>query len=347
MQSPQEVLRYVAAGNDLTQDQAAVVMEGIMTGEWTPAQIGAYLTALHMKGETREEITGSAYVMRSKAFKLEVKNRPLLDIVGSGGDALSTLNVSTLSGLVAAGAGVTVAKHGNRAMTGMCGSADILEGLGVALDISPADAIHGIDENGFAFLFAPHFHQSMKHAVGPRRDIGVPSIFNHLGPLTNPVAAECYLIGVNHKDNLERFTGVLSGLGCERSLLVHGSDGMDEITLTGPTYLVENRDGEVRSYKIAPEDFGMERVTLAQLSMPDKETAIRTARAVIDGKGEAHHENLIALNAGAGIYAAGKADSIAEGVEQARESLRSGAARGVLEKIIAYTESKRLLPAEV
>jgi anthranilate phosphoribosyltransferase len=344
MQTPQEVLRYVAAGNDLTQDEAAVVMEGIMTGAWSNAQIGAYLTALHMKGESRDEIIGSAYVMRSKAFHLPVKHRPLLDIVGSGGDGLRTLNVSTLAGLVAAGAGVHVAKHGNRAMTGQCGSADVLEGLGVELDTSPADAIHGIDLNGYSFLLAPLFHQSMKYAVTPRKEIGIPSIFNHLGPLTNPVAAECYLLGVNRDENALRFTEVLVGLGCERSLLVHGEDGMDEISLTGPTHVVEQAQGAVKEYRIAPEDFGMQRTPLQQLTMADRDTAIRTARQVIQGEAEPHHENLVLLNAGAGIYVAGQAGSIAEGVELARESLRSGAARRVLEQVIAYTRSKKLQP---
>jgi anthranilate phosphoribosyltransferase len=341
MQTPQEVLRYVAAGNDLTQDEAAVVMEGIMTGAWTHAQIGAYLTALHMKGESKDEIIGSAYVMRAKAFHLPVKNHPLVDIVGSGGDALGTINVSTLAALVAAGAGVHVAKHGNRAMTGMCGSADVLEGLGVELDISPADAIHGIDRNGFSFLLAPLFHQSMKYAVAPRKEIGIPSIFNHLGPLTNPVAAECYLLGVNRDENTLRFTEVLMGLGCDHSLLVHGEDGMDEITLSGPTHVVEQRHGNVSEFTLAPEDFGLERAPLERFRMPDRETAIRTARAVIQGEGEPHHENLVLLNAAAGIYLGGRAESIADGLAVARESLRSGAARHVLEQVIAYTRSKK------
>ena len=256
MQSPQENLRHVAAGNDLTQDQAAAVMEGIMSGQWSDAQIGSYLTALHMKGETLDEIIGSAMVMRAKAFTQEVAARPLLDIVGSGGDALQTLNVSTLSGIVCAGAGVRIAKHGNRAMTGMCGSADILEGLGVNLELPPGDAIRGIDENGFAFLFAPHFHQSMKYAIGPRKDIGIPSIFNLLGPLTNPVGAEYYLMGVNKPENARRFTDVLIGLGCPHSLVVHGADGMDEITLTGETSVVEQKNGQIEEYTIQPEDFG-------------------------------------------------------------------------------------------
>ena len=341
MQSPQEVIRHVAGGNDLTQDEAAVVMEGIMTGMWTDSQIGAYLTALHMKGETMAELTGSAYVMRSKAFHLEVANRPLLDIVGSGGDGLHTLNVSTLSGIVAAGAGAFVAKHGNRAMTGMCGSADILEGLGVTLEISPADAIRGIDANHFAFLMAPHFHQSMKYAIGPRKEIGVPSIFNHLGPLTNPVQAENYLLGVNSERNTQRFTEVLAGLGCKHSLVVHGEDGMDEITLTGKTVVVENKGGNISRFEITPEDFGMERVDIGVLKMEDRAASIKVARSVLFGQGLPAHENLICLNAGAGLYAAGLAADIASGVEMARDSIQSGKARKVLEQIIVYTQERR------
>ena len=340
MQTPQEVLRYIAAGNDLTRDESAVVMEGIMTGAWSDAQIGAYLTALHIKGETMDELAGSAYIMREKAFHLPIQNRPLLDIVGSGGDGLQTLNVSTLAGLVTAAAGGYVAKHGNRAMTGQCGSADILEGLGVSLDISPADAIRGVDLNHYAFLFAPLFHQSMKYAVGPRKEIGIPSIFNHLGPLTNPVSAERYLLGVNRMDNTKRFTQVLKELGCQHSLLVHGEDGMDEITLTAPTRVVEQKDGTVTEFTLQPEDFGMKRVPMDALRMVDKDTAIRTAGAVLDGKGESHHRDLVALNAGAGIYVAGLAPGIAEGVERAKEILDSGGARKVLEQVAAYTQSK-------
>ncbi|MBI3991903.1 MAG: anthranilate phosphoribosyltransferase [Candidatus Lambdaproteobacteria bacterium] len=342
MISPQELIRHVSQGKPLTLEQAAVAMEGIMTGEWTPAQIGSYITALHMKGETKDEIVGSAYVMRSKAFHLEVRQRPLIDIVGSGGDGLRTINVSTLAGLVCAGAGLHIAKHGNRAMTGQCGSADILEGLGVQIDISPADAIRGVDENGFAFLMAPHFHQSMKHAVGPRREIGIPTIFNHLGPLTNPVGPEYQLIGVNHRDNTRRFTDVLVGLGCQRSIVVHGADGMDEITLTGETYLVEQRAGKVQERTLVPEDFGMQRVPITELSLADKETAVHLAHDFLRGEAPRQHEDLVLLNAAAALYLCDKAANIADGVALARETLHSGAALHVLQKVVAYTNSRKL-----
>lgn len=344
MQSPQDFIRAVAQKTDLTQDESAAAMEGIMDGEWTPAQIAGYLTALSIKGETKDEIVGSAQVMRAKAYNQEVKSRPLVDPVGSGGDGLHTVNVSTLAGLVAAGAGVRIAKHGNRAMTGQCGSADLLEGLGVELEISAADAIAGIDENGFAFLFAPVFHQSMRHAIGPRREIGIPSIFNYLGPLTNPVAPEAQLIGVNQQRNTMRFTEVLIGLGCRHSLVVYGRDGMDEITNTGETQVVEQKDGEIKEYQLAPENFGMARVNHGDLTMPDKETAIRTGQAVLKGEAPGPNEDLVLLNAGATVYLGGKAASIEEGVGVARDALRSGAAQQLVERVAAYTQSKK--PAE-
>jgi anthranilate phosphoribosyltransferase len=340
MQTPQDVIRHVAQGHHLSLEQAAVAMEGIMTGQWTHSQIGAYLTALHMKGEAKDEIVGSAYVMRAKAFHLELKHRPLLDIVGSGGDGLKTVNVSTLSGLICAAAGVRVAKHGNRAMTGQCGSADVLEGLGVALDISPADALRGVDENGFAFLMAPHFHQSMKYAGATRKEIGIPSIFNHLGPLTNPAATEYSLIGVNQAKNTHRFTEVLIGLGSQRSMVVHGADGMDEITTTGETQVVEQTNGAVKEYTLTPEQFGISRVTAAQLTMPDKATAVATARSILAGDAPKVHEDLVVMNAGAGLYLGGKAATIAEGIELARKTLRSGAAKQLTEKIVAYSLAK-------
>ena len=341
MQSPQDYIRAIAEKKDLTLEQAATVMEGIMNGEWSPAQIGGYITAMHIKGETKDEVVGSARVMRAKAFTQPISRRPVVDPVGSGGDALKTINVSTLSGLVAAGAGVTIAKHGNRAMTGQCGSADFLEGLGVEIEIPPADALRGIDENGFAFLFAPHFHQSMRHAAGPRREIGLPSIFNHLGPLTNPVAPEAHLMGVNQQRNTRRFTEVLIGLGCRHSMVVHGKDGMDEITTTGETQVVEQKEGKIQEYELRPEDFGMERVTLKTLSLPDKEAAIAMGRDVLAGKAPRHHEELVLLNAGATIYLGGKASSVKEGIEVARETLKSGAAQKLVQRVAEYTQSKK------
>jgi anthranilate phosphoribosyltransferase len=340
MQTPQDVIRHVAQRKHLSLEEAAVAMEGIMTGQWTHAQIGSYLTALHMKGESKDEIVGSAYVMRAKAFHLELKHRPLLDIVGSGGDGLRTVNVSTLSGLICAAAGVRVAKHGNRAMTGQCGAADVLEGLGLAIDISPADALRGVDENGFGFLMAPHFHQSMKHAVAPRREIGIPSIFNHLGPLTNPAATEFSLIGVNQAQNTKRFTEVLIGLGSQRSLVVHGADGMDEITTTGESHAVEQAGGAVSEFTLKPEQFGMRRALPQQLVLQDKAAAIAMAKAVLAGDAPKEHEDLVVLNAGAGLYVGGKAKTIADGVELARGTLRSGSALKLLQRVAAYTQAK-------
>ncbi|MEE8394711.1 MAG: anthranilate phosphoribosyltransferase [bacterium] len=341
LQTPQEFIRTVSLLKDLTRDEAATAMEGIMEGEWTPAQIGAFITALMIKGEAKDEIVGSAQVMRAKAFQMDVRNRPLVDPVGSGGDGLKTINVSTLSGLVAAGAGVVIAKHGNRAMTGQCGSADFLEGIGVCLDIEPADAIRGIDENGFGFLLAPHFHQSMRHAIGPRKEIGIPTIFNHLGPLTNPVAPERQFIGVNRAENTMRFTEVLTGLGCEHSLVVHGRDGMDEITTTGETHVVEQKRGTVKEFQINPEDFAMERVPLSALTVAGKEAAIEMGKAVLEGKAPPEQENLVVLNAAAVIYLGAKAPSIKEGVAVARDTIKSGAAKKVAQRVADFTQSHK------
>ena len=345
MESAQDFIRHLTGGKDLSRKEAEKATEGIMSGAWSGAQIGAYLTAMNMKGENREEIVGSATVMRAKAFNKSVKRRPLLDIVGSGGDGLQTINVSTLAGLVVAGAGVGVAKHGNRAMSGMCGSADILEGLGVTIEISPSDAVDSIDHNGFAFLFAPHFHESMKYAVGPRREIGIPTIFNYLGPLTNPVGVEYHLIGVSDRPNTALFTEVLIGLGCPHSIVAHGADGMDEITTTGETHIVEQIEGAIREYSLTPEEFGLPRVNLADLTIPDKKTAIALAKAFLKGEAPRQHEDLVLFNAAAGLYVANAAKDIAEGLDIARESLRSGAATGMLAKLTEYTAARKLMPA--
>ncbi|MDH4120674.1 MAG: anthranilate phosphoribosyltransferase [Deltaproteobacteria bacterium] len=338
---PQDIIRQVAAGRHLTVEQAAWAMNGIMGGQWTPAQIGAYLTALHMKGETLDEIVGSARVMREKAFKAPVKNRPLVDTAGTGGDGLRTVNVSTLAALVAAGAGARVSKHGNRAVTGMCGSADILEGLGVNLDISPEDAVGAIDEAGFGFLFAPHFHQSMKHAVAPRKEIGIPSVFNLLGPLTSPLGAEGQLIGVAKPAMARLFTDALMALGTPHSLVVSGADGMDEITNTGETQVLEQRNGKVTAFTLTPEQFGCKRVQVSQLTLKGKEQSIALAKDLLAGKADRATADLVLLNAAAAIYLGGKAQTLEEGFATAKEALESGKAQKVLERLATYTQSKK------
>lgn len=341
MPTPQDVIQIIASGQNLSKEQAAQAMEGIMNGDWSPSQIGAYITALSIKGESQEEIVGSASVMRAKAVQKEVSHRPLLDPVGSGGDGAHTINVSTLAGLVGAGAGVTIAKHGNRAMTGQCGAADFLEALGVDLDISAEAAVEGIDEVGFAFLFAQKFHPSMRHAAGPRKEVGLPSMFNYLGPLTNPLQPEYHLVGVNKQENTKRFTEVLIELGCKHSMVVHGGDGMDEITLSAETHVVEQFDGKVNSYIINPGDFGFDQVPKGSLALSSRDEAIRMGREVLEGKAPESHTNLVLLNAGAVVYLGGKAPSLKEGIVVARESLSSGAAREVAEKAAAYTQSRK------
>ena len=341
MQTAPEFIRQVSSGQSLTVEQAATAMNGIMKGEWTPAQVGAYLVALRMKGETVEEITGSAQSMRANAFSAQVQNRPVVDTAGSGGDGLHTINVSTLAALIAAGAGVPMAKHGNRAITGQCGSADILEGLGVTIDIPPADAVAGLDENNFTFMFAQHFHPSMRHAIGPRKEIGVPSIFNMLGPLTNPLAAEAQLIGVAVPENTRRFTEVLVGMGCQHSLVVCGADGMDEISLTGPTKVVEQKGGQVSEYTLTPEDFGMRTASVDELRVEGREKVIELGRQLLNNQAPEPHTHLVLMNAAAAIYLGGKAGSVIDALPVAKTALESGAAKQVLDKVVAYTASKK------
>ena len=341
-----QILRQVASGSSLSVQQAAMVMDDIMSGTWTPAQIGAYMTALHMKKETTAEIIGSATVMRQKAFALPCKRRPLLDVVGSGGDGLHTINVSTLAALVCAGAGATVAKHGNRAMSSLCGAADLLAGLGVAIDISPADAIAGVEENGFGFLFAPHFHRSMQHALAPRREIGLATIFNHLGPLTNPLCAEYQLIGVNRAEHVERFTNVLIGLNCERSLVLHGSGGMDEASLHGPTQMMEQRQGTIRKLQITPQALGLTAAPLEAIQVNSREQSIEAAHALLEGGGSPAHRDMVLLNATLALSLTETNPELPACLERARESLLGGAARTVLKRVVDFTQSHRHPPAE-
>ncbi|MDH4225348.1 MAG: anthranilate phosphoribosyltransferase, partial [Deltaproteobacteria bacterium] len=335
MNTPQEIIRHVAGRNNLTVEQAAWAMNGIMSGEWTPAQIGAFLTALHMKGEVLDEIVGSARVMREKAFKAPVDHRPLVDTAGTGGDSLGTVNVSTLAALVAAGAGVRIAKHGNRAITGMCGSADILEGLGASMEIPAQDAVKAIDETGFGFLFAPAFHHSMKFAALPRREIGLRSIFNLLGPLTNPLAAEAQLIGVAKPDMADMFTRALIQLGCPHSMVVSGADGMDEITNTGETRVVEQHNGRVKTFVLTPEEFGCQRVHVDALKLKDKSQAVTEARALLEGRSDPAHTDLVLMNAAATIYLGQGAATLNEGFALAKKSLTGGAALQIMERFAA------------
>jgi anthranilate phosphoribosyltransferase len=334
----QEAIQKLVSGQDIGGEGAREVMELIMSGQATDAQIGAFLIALRLKGETVDEIAGCARVMREKATPIKTKRTDLVDTCGTGGDGSGTFNISTAVAFVAAGAGLGVAKHGNRAMSSQCGSADVLAELGVNIEISPEKVGRCIDEAGIGFLFAPALHGAMKHAIGPRREIGTRTVFNVLGPLTNPAGAKCQLIGVYAPELTDKIAGVLGELGSQRAFVVHGSDGLDEITLTGSTRVSELRAGKVQTRDINPADFGLAVVDAAALKGGDAATNAQILRAVLDGK-EGPALDIVLINAAAAIVAGGMAETLEEGLEKARTTVVDGAARAALEKLIAVSNA--------
>ena len=334
----QEAIQKLVSGQDIGGEGAREVMELIMSGQATDAQIGAFLIALRLKGETVDEIAGCARVMREKATPVKTKRTDLVDTCGTGGDGSGTFNISTAVAFVAAGAGLGVAKHCNRAMSSQCGSADVLAELGVNIEISPEKVGRCIDEAGIGFLFAPALHGAMKHAIGPRREIGTRTVFNVLGPLTNPAGAKCQLIGVYAPELTDKIAGVLGELGSQRAFVVHGSDGLDEITLTGSTRVSELRDGKVQTRDINPADFGLAVVDAAALKGGDAATNAQILREVLDGK-EGPALDIVLINAAAAIVAGGMAETLEEGLEKARTTVVDGAARAALEKLIAVSNA--------
>ncbi len=331
-----EAISKVVGGNNLPVELAEEVMNEIMSGLCTPAQIAAYMTALRMKGETTEEITGSARAMRAKATKIPTKHELVVDTAGTGGDGAHTFNVSTTAALVAAGAGVPMAKHGNRAVSSHCGSADVLSALGVNIEIPPERVGACLDEVGFAFLFAPALHASMKYAVGPRRETGLRSIFNVMGPLTNPAGAQSQVIGVYDPALTEMMANVLNNLGVFRALVVHGSDGLDEITLAGPTQVSEVREGNVRSYELTPEGEGLTAHPIDACKVTALEDNVQTTLMVLNGRtGPAR--DIVLLNAAAAIYVSGRTESLKEAVPLAAESIDSGNALAKLEAVREFS----------
>ncbi len=325
-------IRQVSEGRDLGAGEAADAMTCIMDGQATDAQIAALLMALRMKGETVEEITAFARVMRARAVTVSLPGDDLLDLCGTGGDGTGSINVSTLAALVVASEGVKVAKHGNRSLSSRCGSADLLEALGVRLDAPPAVLARCLEEAGMCFLFAPSLHPAMAHAARARREMGVRTLFNLLGPLTNPAHVTRQLLGVFDPAWTEPLARVLGCLGAERALVVHGAGGMDEVSLLGPTRISELAGGEVRTYEVSPEDFELERADLEQVQGGDVSDNVAAARRILDGE-EGAPSRLVALNAGAALLAAGVVDRMATGVERARESLQAGRAGEVLERL--------------
>ncbi len=335
-----EAIARVVEGQHLTMEEMTLTMEEITSGQATPAQIASLITALRLKGETVEEITAAARVMRDKAVPIKVARGPdapvLVDTCGTGGDQIRTFNISTATAFVVAGAGVRVAKHGNRSVSSSCGSADVCEALGINLDLSPEEVARSVDEHGIGFLFAPALHGTMKHAIGPRREIGIRTIFNILGPLTNPAGAEVQILGVFRKDLPGVMAEVLGKLGCRRALVVHGEDGMDEITTTGSSHVAEWHDGRVRQYKVHPEDFGIPVGTIDEIRGGNAEENARIILELFEGK-KGGKRDIVLLNAGAALHAAGSADTIEKGIELARQAIDEGKAMEKLQAMIRHS----------
>jgi anthranilate phosphoribosyltransferase len=323
---------------DLSEAETVDIMNQIMTGEATPLQIAAILTAVRMKGETVDEITGAARVMREKAHRVHVGAKTVLDTCGTGGDQKGTFNISTTSAFVLAGAGVNVAKHGNRSVSSQSGSADVLGALGVKVD-APKDRVEQcIAQIGIGFLFAPLLHEAMKFAVQPRRDIGIRTIFNLLGPLTNPAMATHQLIGLYSGDLVAVIARVLKNLGSARAMVVHGLEGLDEISLCGPTRIAELRDGAIKEYTIRPEQFGLKPCGIEELRGGNPEESAAIVRAVLDGK-KGPARDVVLLNSGAALYVSGTAATVSEGIGMAAESIDSGNARRKLAELIELTNA--------
>jgi anthranilate phosphoribosyltransferase len=318
-------IRAVTEKRDLTAEQMRAVMRLIMTGQATQAQIGGFLIGLRMKGETVQEIAAAAEVMRELATKVGVSGPHLVDTCGTGGDGASTFNISTASAFVVAAAGAKVAKHGNRSVSSKSGSADLLEAAGVNLELTPEQVAQCVNEIGVGFMFAPKHHAAMKHAIGPRREMGVRTIFNLLGPLTNPASAPNQVIGVFSPHWVVPLAQVLQRLGSEHVLVVHAEDGMDEISIGAPTRVAEMRDGRVDTYTVTPEKFGLKRADIKSISVTSAAESLSMIEGALSDK-QGPARDIVALNAGAALYAAGIAATLERGVNQAMATISGGAA---------------------
>jgi anthranilate phosphoribosyltransferase len=334
------VLGTLLDGGSLDQAVARATMSEILEGAASPAQIAAFIVALRMKGETVDELVGMVEAMYDAAELVPIDPAAgAIDIVGTGGDRAHTINVSTLSAIVAAGAGVKVCKHGNRAASSACGAADLLEALGIAIELGPEGVARCVEEAGVGFCLATRYHPAMRHAGPSRRDLGIPTAFNILGPLSNPGQVRRTLIGVADLRMAERMAGVLAARGAERALIVHGGDGLDELTTTGPPTVVELLDGEVRTWDVDPEALGLPRADREDLVGGDAATNADLARRVLAGEGGPHRD-IVCLNAGAGLLVAGVVDDLAVGLERARTAIDSGAAVGVLHKMVEVSQQE-------
>ncbi len=331
-----EAIAKLVAGEDLSRDQAVGAMNAIMSGEATDAQIAAFTVALRLKGETIEEITGCAAVMREKATHIAAPSPDVLDTCGTGGDATGTFNISTAAALVAAAGGCCVAKHGNRSVSSSSGSADVLRELGVNIEADVATVERSLREAGIGFLFAPALHGAMKYAIGPRREMGIRTVFNILGPLTNPAGARRQLLGVYDASLLETMARVLANLGSVRCLIVHGDDGLDELTTTAASRVCELDGGEIRSYTSGPADRGLAPARLEDLRVGSVAESAEVIREVFAGK-SGPHRDIVLLNAGAALMVGGRAEGLEAGIKQAAEVLDSGEVAKTLDRLIAVT----------
>jgi anthranilate phosphoribosyltransferase len=349
-----QLITKVVRGEDLTEDEMADAMDEIMTGAATAAQIGAFITALRLKGETVDEITGAARTMRAKATKININNHAvnidrdeiniedetILDIVGTGGDGTRTFNVSTTTAFVAAGGGIKVAKHGNRAVSSLCGSADVLESLNVNLDLTSTDVENCINQIGIGFLYAPLFHGAMKYAAGPRREIGIRSIFNLLGPVTNPAGASAQVLGVYEAGLTDTIALVLKRLGTREAFVVCGEGTYDEISICGPTQVSHLKDGEVRTFQITPEEYGLKRADCEDIVGGDAAENANITRSILEGD-KGPRRDMVLLNAAAAFVASGICGDISDGLQVAAEAIDSGQARQKLDDLIDFTRQCR------
>ena len=337
-----EAISSATAGESLSMDEAVTVMREVMEGEVTPAQLGSYLTALALKGETPEEIAGFATVMREKSLRVAVDGTAI-DTCGTGGDRKGTFNISTAAAFVVAGAGLTVAKHGNRAASGDCGSADVLEALGVQIELPPEAVERCLREIGIGFMFAPAYHPAMRYAAPVRREIGIRTVFNVLGPMTNPAGVPCQLIGVGYPEVAEKMAEALRLFGTHHAIIVHSDDGMDELSLGSDTAGWEVLDGEIRPYMVRPRDLGLPHATPDDLRGGDPATNAETMRTILSGVGGPVRDAVI-LNSGAALVAGDVADTLAEGIEIAAASIADGRAAAKLDAMVSLT--RELSPPE-
>lgn len=334
----QKTLKRITAGQDLSGDEMLDIMRQIMTGQLTASQIGGFLIGLGMKGESIEEISAAATVMRELVTAVRVDVPNLIDVVGTGGDGTSSFNVSTASAFIAVAAGAHVAKHGNRAASGKCGSADLLECAGAKIDLSAEQIAECVKRTGFGFMLAPAHHTAMKHAIGARKELGVRTIFNVLGPLTNPAHVNREMMGVFSADLVEPLAHVLKKLGSEHVMVVHSEDGMDEISVSSPTLVAELKNGSVKTYTISPDQFGVPSHTMDQVTVASPDESLAVIRSVFEGVQSAASA-ITTMNAGAAIYVAGLADNLADGISRAKELIRSGVAVARFDNYVEFTNS--------